>query len=104
MLETVCRRLECKCTLSWNKEIGEELLTVYGTQTMAVAMVKKWVKCFCEGRKSLDDDEKEEEDWQALAPPPINTFFQRLPKNNERARHSYRNELFVRSFNFTQRA
>ncbi len=34
-----------------NKEIREQLLTAYGTQTMTVTMVKKWAKCFCEGRK-----------------------------------------------------
>ncbi len=42
-----------------NREIIEELSSVYGTHTLTKATVKKWVGRFCAGRTCLQDDHRE---------------------------------------------
>ncbi len=42
-----------------NREIIEELSSVYGTRALTKVMVKKWVGHFCAGRTSLQDDHRE---------------------------------------------
>jgi len=41
-------------------EIREMLVQVYGDNAMKKTAVYKWVKCFCEGRESVTDEERSE--------------------------------------------
>jgi hypothetical protein len=53
--------IKIKCLVKLGKggnEIRELLVQVYGDNAMKKTAVYRWVKCFCEGRESVIDEER----------------------------------------------